>query len=165
MLDIINELRFKEKTCKIFPYIQHYHDLLDSWMEKNDITEEILKRYILISFWMEYRAGNHRGDGITIKPISADEYLKNKRKIHDLAGKMEKKYTDKVTNYNPKKEIKLDENYFECEKRRKYYFKYFTKPINSTKEYLELTGFPPHGINPGEYLYTFVISGEKNIRV
>ena len=88
---------------------------------KNELTEEIVKRYILISFWIEYRAAVHRGDGITIKPMSAEEYLKNKRKIHDLVGLI--------------------------------------------KEYLELTGSPPHGIDPGEYLYAFVVHGEKNIRV
>lgn len=75
MLSIYKELRFTAQDCAVFPYIAKYQDLIDSWIKNNKLTVEILKRYILISFWLEYRADNHRGDNFAIDEISEEEYL------------------------------------------------------------------------------------------
>lgn len=73
---------------------------------------------------------------------------------------IQKKYPEKVKNFDPNYEIKLDKNFFDCKKRRDIYFKYFLKPIKSTDEYLELVG----SFNSKElakYLFDFVITGKK----
>ena len=161
MEDIYKKLRFDEETCSVFKFLKKYHELLDTWLEKNELTEEILKRYILVSFWAEYRAANHQGSDLTIDKISFDEHIKKKQEVNNLWAQINEKYPGKLGNFHKLPESALDKNFNERKLRRDIYFQYFTQPVKSTPEYLSLIGYPFSEKDIAEYFFKFVTTGAK----
>lgn len=61
-INLIEMFSFTEKEKKIWKPLSDYSEKIDNWMKQNSMTEDQLIRFVLIGFFVEYRASNHRGD-------------------------------------------------------------------------------------------------------
>ncbi len=153
---VYKTLSYDKKTETLFPYLKEYRILLEEWLQDNSFDINFIKRYILISFWIEYRSANHTGNNFSIDKITESEYLKNLRETHSLAIKLNKKFP--INGFDPKKEVKLDKNFHEMKKRRDIYFEFFSESILSIEDYLKEVGFPINN-EISQNLFNFVTKG------
>lgn len=151
---------FSKQDRQVFAYIEEYSRRIDSWLKKNSPDRECTKRYILAGFWLDYRAANHGGENFVVNHTSAEERLARETRIRELMAEPNRKMP---INGLPQSNIArlLKKEFAREDKRREAYFKYYSKPINATGEYLDLVGFP-YDEDPADYLFNFVVHGQRN---
>ncbi len=152
---IVRVLSFNKESRTLFPYINDYLCKFEEWITKNQLTEDIIKRFILVSFWLDYQSSIQKRNNFTIKKANKFSFIEIIKDIGIGLSRFQERYPriDKM-------QIKLvQRSNIQFEKNRlKIYFKFFNKPIMSSKEYASLINCGQLE-NIGDCLFLFVTEG------
>ena len=149
--EIIKVFMPSDDECKLYEYLDSYRGKICKYLINNTLNQDQLKHYMLIGFWINYRAANHHGGDFST--------VIKKKEFYDQA------YIDDLNEYF--KDIlvgKFDVDLYnrgdeDFSIKVKLYNKYFT-PIKDTSEYINATSYIvdyPSGNN----FYRFVIDAKS----
>ena len=121
--EIINIFSFNNEIRKRYSKLNDYMLLISNWLKKNKLNTEQIIRYMLMGFYLSYRASVHMSTTFTTK----------------------------------KEDYKNDEIRLKC----KFFNKINTKPLVSTKEYIDLLNIKDILYFRGLNMFKFVIDGKS----
>lgn len=155
-------LQYDSQSCNTFEYIKVYQDKMNEWVTYNILTKEIMQRYILVSYWLDYRRAKWSDEDFYIDEIDETEFLEKQKEMDKLIQILYEKENDKFLN-GPvfRREEEMLKPLADMKQKNAIYFKYFDEGIQSIWHYLSLVGFP-YDSEMSTYFFNFVITGEKH---
>lgn len=110
--DIIKYYGYNALDRELDSYIDDYMISINNYLKDNRLDIEQLKRYMLIGLWIDYRAGNHNGSGMStsIEMIKRNQRMNPKRKeqriyrfnlFNDLFGEQIESISDYLEKVSP----------------------------------------------------------------
>lgn len=149
--NIIEIFSYSSEEQNVFPYINKYMILINSHLNKYKLTEKQLVRFMLIGFFLDYRASCHHGSIFSTISNPPKELL-DQDFVNDFNTKFGSIMTTPMTLENA--------NYFSNITTEKCkYYNSLRKRINNTNEYIKLIGIPLIENIDGLSMYNYVISG------
>ena len=60
--EILDLFEYEDDAREIFNYIKDYMNKIEEWIKSNQFNEQQLFRYMLVGFFLDYRASVHHGE-------------------------------------------------------------------------------------------------------
>lgn len=139
--DIVELFKIKEEVLKEYELLDKYNCMITEWLTTNELDMNQLIRYMLVGFFFDYRAANHKGE--SFNTIIKAEESKMERLI--------KKHPDFFKKHN------LADNDFIM--KAMIFNRYFGREIKDTEDYLNQLKVKQFNSISGDTLFNFVVNG------